>query len=97
MPLVFVYAPSLLIVVEGFSLQEFLIAFTGCIVGVFLIGAAFTGYLVAPMSGWQRWLLGFGSLFVFAPGIPSGGIGLALAAPVLILQWVKWRDRAAMA
>ncbi len=96
-PLVFVYAPSLLIVVEGFSLQEFLIAFTGCIVGVFLIGAAFTGYLVAPMSGWQRWLLGFGSLFVFAPGIPSGGIGLALAAPVLILQWVKWRDRAAMA
>lgn len=96
-PLVFVYAPSLLIVVEGFSLHEFIVAFTGCIVGVFLIGAAFTGYLIAPMSAWQRWLLGFASLFFFAPGIPSGGIGLALAAPILISQWTKWRDRPAMA
>lgn len=96
-PLVFVYAPSLLIVVESFSLQEFIVAFSGCIVGVFLLGAAFTGYLVAVMPGWQRWLLGVAALFFFAPGIPSGGIGLALAAPVLILQWVKWRDRPAMA
>jgi len=96
-PLVFVYAPSLLIVVEGFSLQEFIVAFSGCIIGVFLIGSAFTGYLVAPMPGWQRWLLGFASLFFFAPGIPSGGIGLALAVPILISQWVRWRDRPAVA
>jgi len=36
-------------------------------------------------------------LFFFAPGIPSGGIGLALAVPILISQWVRWRDRPAVA
>ena len=95
-PLVFVYAPSLLIVVEGFSLHEFIIAFSGCIAGVFLIGAAFTGYLVAVMPSWQRWLLGIAALFFFAPGIPSGGIGLVLAAPVLFLQYLAWRERRAV-
>lgn len=94
-PLVFVYAPSLLIVVEDFSMQEFVIAFTGCIIGIFLLGAAFTGYLVAVMTGWQRWLLGFGALFFFAPGLTSGAIGLAVTSPVLLLQLAAWRRRRA--
>ena len=92
-PMVFVYAPSLLLVVEGFSLEEFIVAFTGCIIGIFALGAAFTGYLVADMPKWQRWMLGVSSLFFFAPGIPSDGIGLVLAAPALIPQLAAWRER----
>ncbi len=91
-PMVFVYAPSLLIVVEGFSGEEFIIAFTGCVLGVLFLGAALTGYLVAGMPRWQRWLMGIGALFVFAPGINSGLVGLTLIAPVVFLQAAAWRS-----
>lgn len=91
-PIVFVYAPSLLLVTEGFTWSEFLVAFTGCVAGIFLLGAAFTGYLLAAMSLWQRWLLGVASLFLFAPGIQSGIVGLVLAAPVMALQMRRRRS-----
>ena len=95
-PLVFVYAPSLLLVVEGFTYHEFIVAFTGCIIAISLIGAAFTGYLLAVIPMWQRWLLGVAALFFFAPGIPSGGIGLLISAPVLISQFTTWRAQQAV-
>ncbi len=95
-PIVFVYAPSLLLSVEGFSWNEFVVAFTGCVLGVLVLGAALTGYLVAPMSGWQRWLTGIGSLFIFAPGVQSGLVGALLVAPALMLQLRAWQARRAL-
>lgn len=94
-PIVFVYAPSLLIVTQGFTWSEFSVAVGGCILGILMLGAAFTGYLLADLRGWQSWLLGFGSLFLFAPGIQSGVVGLLLCAPVLVLQVRQWRERRA--
>lgn len=85
-PMVFVYAPSLLLVVDGFTWNEFFVALSGCIVGIIMIGTAFTGYFFTNMMTWHRWLLGFSSLFVFAPSLSSSAIGLCLASPVIMLQ-----------
>lgn len=85
-PLVFVYSPSLLLVVPGFTWADFWIAFIGCTVGVIMLGAALTGYLLGPMPAWQRWLMGIAALLLITPGLGSGLAGVLLLAPVLIAQ-----------
>jgi TRAP-type uncharacterized transport system fused permease subunit len=85
-PMVFVYSPSLLLVVEGFAWHDFFVAFIGCVVGVMSLGAALTGYMLAPMPYWQRALLAAAAIMLIAPGIKSGLIGVALALPVVVLQ-----------
>lgn len=92
-PFVFIYAPSMLIVVNGFTWEEFIIATVGCIIGIVLMASALTGYLFHPMAKWHQWLLGAGSLLIIAPGINSGLIGLAMASPVLFIQYTNWRRR----
>jgi TRAP transporter 4TM/12TM fusion protein len=85
-PMVFVYSPSLLLVVDSFTWHDFFVAFIGCVVGVMSLGAALTGYMLAPMPYWQRGLLAAAAIMLIAPGIKSGLIGLALASPVVVLQ-----------
>ncbi len=94
-PLVFVYAPSLLLVVDSFTWQEFLIAFTGCVLGVICLGAALTGYMLATMGFAQRVLLGSAALLLIAPGLKTSLIGIVLVIPVLIAQYLAYQ-RAAM-
>ena len=44
-PFVFMYAPSMLLVLDGFTWEEFFIATGGCALGVIMLGVALTGYL----------------------------------------------------
>lgn len=90
-PFVFMYAPSMLLVVGDFNWYDFLEATIGCAVGVVMMGAALTGYFVANMTRWQQWMLGVASIFVIAPGVQSGLIGLAMAFPIALLQFTAWR------
>ena len=90
-PFVFMYAPSMLLVVGEFDWNEFLVATIGCAIGIVMLGAALTGYFVAVMPRWQQWLLGIASIFVIAPGVQSGMIGLAMAFPVMLLQFTAWQ------
>jgi UPF0716 family protein affecting phage T7 exclusion len=39
------------------------------------------------MKRWEQLLCGVGALLMVAPGVTSGLIGLAVAAPVLLRQW----------
>lgn len=94
-PLVFIYAPSLLLVVDSFTWREFLVSFTGCAIGVICLGAALTGYLLAAMGFAQRILLGSAALLLIAPGIRTGLVGIALVVPVLIAQYVAYQRAAA--
>jgi TRAP transporter 4TM/12TM fusion protein len=94
-PFVFVYSPVMLIVTDGFSWSAFALTVVGCAAGVVLLGAALTGYLLRPMSWPGRWVLGLAALLLVAPGLKTGLIGLALAAPVMLVQAIAARrDRA---
>ena len=82
---------SLLLVVDGFTWNEFFFAASTCAIGIVCLGAALTGYLLRPMPIWQRALMTFASFFMVAPGGASDIAGLAMIAPVLVLQYIAWR------
>ena len=90
-PFVFVFSPSLLLVAKGFTWPDFIITFVGCIVGfifgITLLAAALSKSLFVEMNRWEQLLCGVGALLLVAPGLASGLVGLAVAAPVLLRQW----------
>lgn len=93
-PFVFMYAPSMLLVLDDFTWEEFFISTGGSALGIVMLGAALTGYFIANMRTWHRWLLGFAAILVVAPGLNSGLVGAILAVPVLMFQISAWnRER----
>jgi len=92
-PFVFMYAPSMLLVLDAFTWREFFVATGGSAIGIVMLGAALTGYFIADMRPWHRWLVGAAALLVVAPGIDSGAVGLALASPVILIQITDWMKR----
>jgi len=86
-PFVFVYSPSLLLVAEGFSMGAFFLTLAGAMLGIGCLGAAFSGYLLVPLSRLQRWWLGLGSLLFVAPGLASMLVGFVVLSPVILMQW----------
>lgn len=93
-PFVFVYSPSMLLVVPGFTWSAFAITITGCVLGILMLGAAMIGFIVAPVNAGERMLLGLASLCLIAPSLASTGVGLLVALPVLVHQLLLWqRDR----
>jgi TRAP transporter 4TM/12TM fusion protein len=85
-PFVFVYSPSLLLVADGFTWPAFFITLAGAMAGIALIGAAFSGFLLAHAPMWQRIWLGLSSLLFIAPGLGTMAVGALAAAPMLVLQ-----------
>ncbi|MGE8689043.1 MAG: TRAP transporter permease [Achromobacter sp.] len=85
-PFVFVFSPSLLISVQGFTWYDFFVTLFGCMVGLVLLSAAFSRYMLVGMKGWERWLCTIGALLTILPGLTSGLIGLAICVPVFVRQ-----------
>ena len=90
-PFVFVFAPSLLLVTQGFTWSEFTIAFVGCVLGVTVLAAGFSRWFLVEMKAWEQGLCMIGALLMVAPGVPSTLLGLALISPMLWRQAVVWR------
>ncbi|MDA7599447.1 TRAP transporter permease [Alphaproteobacteria bacterium] len=87
-PFVFVYSPALLLIADGFTWQIFTITLAGAMIGIGLIGAAFTGYMLAPMPMWSRWYVGLVALLIVAPGFNTMLVGALLLVPVAIQQFI---------
>lgn len=85
-PFVFVFSPSLLISVQGFTWYEFFVTLLGCMVGLVLLSAALSRFLLVGMKSWERWLCTIGALLTIIPGLTSGIIGLVICIPVFIRQ-----------
>ncbi|WP_417768926.1 TRAP transporter permease [Stappia sp.] len=94
-PFVFVYSPSLLLVAADFSWSAFAVTLTGAMLGIGCLGVAFSGYLLAPMGKWERWWTGAVAFLFIAPGLATMAVGLALLAPVILLQVKEKRAQAA--
>jgi TRAP transporter 4TM/12TM fusion protein len=90
-PFVFVFSPSLLLVAKGFNWPDFVITFTGCIVGITVLAATLSRYMLARMQPWEQALGYLAALCLVAPGLWVSMVGLALMVPVLIRQW-RCRD-----
>jgi TRAP-type uncharacterized transport system fused permease subunit len=90
-PFVFVFSPSLLLVAKGFTWYDFSVTFIGCILGITLLAAALSKYLLVEMKRWEQALCGLGAVMLVAPGLVSGLLGLVVAAPVLVRQLAAWR------
>ncbi|MFK8035397.1 MAG: TRAP transporter permease [Hyphomicrobiales bacterium] len=94
-PFVFVYSPALLLVADGFTWAAFSVTLLGAMIGIASLGAAFSGYLVAPLSNLQRWWIAIVSFLFIAPGLTTMAIGIVLLSPVLLLQFRAARSNSA--
>ncbi len=94
-PFVFVFAPSLLIMVKDFSLQEFVLAFAGCILGITVLSAALSNYMFTRMRAWERILCVVAAILMIAPGLVSTLVGIGLVVPVVLRQIAASRRGAA--
>jgi len=90
-PFVFVFSPSLLISVQGFTWTAFATTLVGCMIGLVQLSAAFSRYLLVAMKPWERWLCTAGALLTIMPGVFSGVMGLAICIPVFMRQLTQWR------
>jgi len=91
-PMVFVYAPTILIVLpEHFTLLSFLQVSLTCALGVFTIATAVSGYYLAPLNGLWRILMAVAGILLVAPSLSSDLLALAVAAPVIIQQFLTTR------
>jgi TRAP transporter 4TM/12TM fusion protein len=88
-PFVFIFSPSLLLVLKGFTWEEFFITLSGAIVGLVFLSAAFSGYFLTHMKAWERWTFALAALLFIAPGWQSGLVGLVLALPAVLAQFAR--------
>jgi len=86
-PMVFVYAPTMLIVLpEYFTIMSFLQVTTTCALGVFAVATAVSAYFLAPLRGVWRLLMAVGGLLLVAPSLQSDLIALVVIVPVALQQ-----------
>ena len=90
-PFVFVFSPSLLLVTQGFNWPDFAGAFIGCVLGITLLGAAFSRWFLIEMTAWEQGLCVVASLLMIVPGMTSTLLGLALVSPMLWRHLAGWR------
>jgi TRAP-type uncharacterized transport system fused permease subunit len=85
-PFVFAFQPALLLVTEGFTWGAFFLAFFGAVMGIYVLAAAVTGWLFAPLKGWERLALTVAALLLVAPSMTPTIVGLILILPVALRQ-----------
>ena len=90
-PFVFVFSPSLLIVAKGFTPYDFAVTFIGCILGITLLAAALSKFLLVEMKRGEQWLCAAAALLMIAPGLVPTLVGIALASPVVLRHVVAVR------
>lgn len=85
-PFVFVFSPSLLLVARGFTWYDFGITFFGCIVGITVLAAALSRFMLVEMRRWEQAVCVVAALLLIAPGLTVTLIGLAMVVPVVLRQ-----------
>jgi TRAP transporter 4TM/12TM fusion protein len=90
-PFVFVFSPSLLLVAAGFNWYDFSVTFIGCVLGIVVLAAALSKFLLVEMKRWEQLLCAAAALLLIAPGLAVTIIGAAMTVPVLVRQLAAWK------
>ncbi|MDT0683221.1 TRAP transporter permease [Roseicyclus sp. F158] len=90
-PFVFAFSPSMLLVTEGFTWSEFFLSTFGAMAGIWMLSAAFSNWLFAPLRAYERVLLALSAILLVAPDLYATLIGVLLVLPVLIRQFPALR------
>jgi len=85
-PFVFVYAPSMLLVLPGFSWAELFLTLGTAVAGIVLLAAALTGFLFAPLGPLARLAAGLAAFLMISPSLVTSLSGLALGLPVVLVS-----------
>lgn len=91
-PFVFVFSPSLLLVAKGFTWYDFIVTFTGCVLGITMLAAALSKYFLVEMKRWEQYLCFAAALLLIAPGLTPTLIGAAMALPMLLRHIRAWQS-----
>ena len=83
-PFVFVFSPSLLLVAQGFTITDFAITFVGCVLGIVVLAAALSRFLLVELKRWEQLVCLAAALLLIAPGLWVTIAGAALVLPVLL-------------
>lgn len=90
-PFVFAYAPSMLIMVDGFTWGDFIFVTATCALGVLVLGIGLTGYAFTHMAVASQIGLVLAALMMISPNGPLTLIGVLVAAPILGVNWMASR------
>jgi uncharacterized membrane protein len=91
-PMVFVYFPAMLIVIEDyFTWSAFLSTTLSCAVGIFMVATWVAEFFLVWMPVIIRWAMAFCGVLLVAPGQQSDLFALVFVAPVLFQQVAAWR------
>jgi TRAP-type uncharacterized transport system fused permease subunit len=90
-PFVFVFSPSLLLVAAGFNWYDFSVTFIGCVLGIVVLAAALSKFLLVEMKRWEQLVCAAAALLLIAPGLVVTIVGAALTVPVLLRQLAAWK------
>ena len=85
-PFVFVFSPAMLIVAKGFTVSEFAVTVSGCLIGIAFLAAALSRFMLVEMRRWEQLLCAIGAVLMVAPGLLSNAVGLLVAAPAVLAQ-----------
>jgi TRAP transporter 4TM/12TM fusion protein len=82
-PFMFVYEPALLMIGDWPTIVW---RFAISCVGITLLAAVLHGYMLRPLSGWQRAVAIAAAMLLVAPELTTDILGLSLAAAMLLYQ-----------
>jgi TRAP transporter 4TM/12TM fusion protein len=91
-PFVFVFSPSMLIMVQDFTLSAFFASVVGCILSITALSAVFTHYALAPLRWWDSVLLCIAAVPMIGATWSGIAIGLVIAVPVIARQMIAARN-----
>jgi TRAP transporter 4TM/12TM fusion protein len=91
-PFVFVFQPSMLIMVNGFTWSAFFSATVGCMLSIVALSAMFTRYALAPLVRWECTVLFAAAVPMIYASWTSIAVGLLIASPVIVRQVIASRS-----
>jgi TRAP transporter 4TM/12TM fusion protein len=90
-PFVFVYSPSMLIMVQGFTWSAFFSSVIGCMLSITALSAVFTRFALAPLNRWECMVLCIAAVPMIGATWTGIVVGLIIASPVIFRQVVALR------